>query len=81
MVYTQMYLIFVDLAKTGFLVCIIHLIFTVGNYILKTNYNNVSSVTITIFSTLLSMIPLCHIVMLIILLYHTAILTEKRCHN
>ena len=30
--------------------CLIHLIFTVSNYILKTN-NNVSSVTIAIFST------------------------------
>ena len=28
-----------------------HLIFTVGNNILKTNNNNVSSVTIAIFST------------------------------
>ena len=70
MVYAQMYLIFVDLAKTDFLVCIIHLIFTVGNYTMKTNNNNVSSVTIAIFSTL------CHIVMLIILLYHTANLKE-----
>ena len=51
MVSTQMNLIIVDLAKTGFLVCIIHLIFTVGNYILKTNNHNVSSVTIAIFST------------------------------
>ena len=31
--------------------CLIHLIFTVGKYISKTNNSNVSSVTIAIFST------------------------------
>ena len=51
MVYTEMYLMFCRSSLNRFLVCLIHLIFTVGNYILKTNNNNVSSVTIAIFST------------------------------
>ena len=43
--------VFPDHTHLLFLVCLIHLIFTVGNYILKTNNNNVSSVTIAILST------------------------------
>ena len=43
--------VFPDHTHLLFLVCLIHLIFTIGNYILKTNNNNVSSVTIAIFST------------------------------
>ena len=61
---------FVDLALTGFLVCLIHLIFTVGNYILKTINNNVSSVTIAIFSTFVkhdSFISYCNSYFFIIL--------------
>ena len=40
---------FVDLELTGFLLSIIHLIFTVWNYILEKNDNNVSPVTIALF--------------------------------
>ena len=50
MVYTQMYLMFCRSSLNRFFVRLIHLIFTVGNYILKTNNYNVSSVTIAIFS-------------------------------
>ena len=65
MVYTQ-----VDLAKTGFVVCLIHLVFTVGNYILKTNNNNGSSVTIATVSTFVkhdSFISYCNAYYFIIL--------------
>ena len=47
-----------------------HLIFTVGNYILKTNYNTVSSDTIAIFSTFVkhnSFISYCNAYYFIIL--------------
>ena len=71
MVYTQMYLMFCRSNLNMFLVCLIHFIFTVGNYILKANNNNVSSVTNV--STILF---IYHIVMLIILLYYTAVLKE-----
>ena len=61
----------------GFLVCLIHLIFTVDNYILKgKNNNNVSPVTTAIFYSFLNTISLYLIVMLIILLYFTANLKE-----
>ena len=70
MVYTIMYLMFCRSNLNMFLVCLIHFIFTVGNYILKANNNYVSSVTVAIFSTVVKHDSfIYHIVMLIILLY------------
>ena len=71
MVYTQMYLMFCKSSLNRVFICLIDLIFTVGNYILKTNNNNVLSVTIAIYSTFVKLDSLYHIVMLIffIILY------------
>ena len=68
--------VFPDHTHLLFLVRLIHLFFTIGNSILKTNKNNVSSVTIAIFSTFVKHSSFYHSVMLIILLYYTAILKE-----
>ena len=51
MVYTRMYLMFCRSSLNRFSLSLMYLIVTVGNYILKTNNNTVSSVTIAIFST------------------------------
>ena len=77
MVYTQMYLMFCRSSLNRLLVCLIHLIFTVGNCILKTNNSNVSFVTIAIFSTFFeydSFISYCNAYFFI--LYYTTILKE-----
>ena len=68
MVYTQMYLMFYR-SSLNMPSCM-HLIFTVGNYILKTNNNNVSFVTVAIFSTFVkhnSFISYCNTYYFIIL--------------
>ena len=65
-----MYLMFCRSSLNRFFVCLILLIFTVGNYILKTNNNNVSSVTIAIFSSFVkhdSFISYCNAYYFIIL--------------